>query len=396
MASSTLKSTDGQTALATKTGVSANADAPYVKKQVFEIPVFQTLGGAEIKNVKVGWEAYGALDESKSNVILICHYFSADSHAAGRYSASDAEPGYWDEIIGPGKAIDTDKYYVVSVDTLVNLNAHNPTVTTTGPASINPATGKPYAMTFPIVTIRDFINVQKALLESLGIEKLHAVMGASMGSLQTFEWAAVYPHWVTRIIPVVGSGWATGDLIGWLNIWASPIKLDPNWNGGNYYDKEPPLKGLSAALKTVTLHAHNAEWSNETFGRSWAEEGEDPAESFDNLFKIEATLDEAGDDRAKFSDANHFLYLTKAIQLFYAGNGKTLYEGLKAIKAPALFIHTDEDLIFHGDDVRETASLLKSNGTTVEIVEMQGIRGHLDGIFSISQAGPAITKFLER
>ena len=165
-------------------GGPAKAYEPLVEKQVFEIASFETFGGDEIKNVKVGWEAYGTLNADKSNVILICHYFSGNSHAAGKYSPDDKAPGYWDKIIGSGKPIDTDKFYVVSVDTLVNLGTGNPKVTTTGPASINPDTGKPYGMTFPIVTIRDFVNVQKALLDGLGIDKLHTVMGASMGALQ--------------------------------------------------------------------------------------------------------------------------------------------------------------------------------------------------------------------
>jgi protein-S-isoprenylcysteine O-methyltransferase Ste14 len=166
-----------------------------VEKQVFEMPLFKTFGGQHIKDVKVGWEAYGTLNEDKSNVILITHYFSGSSHAAGKYNSDDAATGYWDSIIGPGKAIDTDRFYVVSVDTLANLNAYDPNVITTGPASINPDTGKPYGLDFPVVTIRDFVNVQKALLESLGISKLYAVIGPSMGSMQAIDWATAYPDW---------------------------------------------------------------------------------------------------------------------------------------------------------------------------------------------------------
>ena len=134
-----------------------------VEKRVFEMPHFTTFGGKQIKNVKVGWEAYGTLNDAKSNVILITHYFSGSSHAAGKYDENDPAPGYWDSIIGPGKAIDTDRFYVISVDTLANLNAYDPHVITTGPTSINPDTGKPYGLDFPVVTIRDSVNVQKTL-----------------------------------------------------------------------------------------------------------------------------------------------------------------------------------------------------------------------------------------
>ena len=152
-----------------------------VEKKVFELPEFQTSGGALIRNLRVGWESYGKLNADRSNAILIAHYFSGTSHAAGRYTTEDVFPGYWDALIGPGKAIDTERYFVLSSDTLVNLNARDPRVVTTGPASIDPATGKPYGLSFPLVTIRDFVAVQKALVDHLGIPKLHAVMGPSMG-----------------------------------------------------------------------------------------------------------------------------------------------------------------------------------------------------------------------
>jgi homoserine O-acetyltransferase len=344
----------------------------------------------------LGWEAYGTLNEARDNVILIAHYFTGSSHAAGRYTSEDKVYGYWDAIIGAGRPIDTDRFYVVSVDTPVNLGAHDPNVVTTGPATIDPATGKPYGMAFPILTIRDFVETQKALLDQLGITKLHAVMGSSMGSLQAYEWAAAHSEMVERLVPVIGAGWADADLIAWLNIWAAPIRLDPNWNDGDYYGGEPPLAGLAEALKIVTLHAQSPEWSNGTFGRAWAKEGEDPAASFANLFKIEAVLDGVGAARAKLADANHFLYLVKANQLFYAGHGASLYEGLLAIDAPVLIIHTDEDLVFPGNAVRETAAIIRSDGTPVEIVELEGTRGHLDGVLSIAQAGAQIKAFLER
>lgn len=366
-----------------------------VEKKRHTIAEFTTQGGETIKDLTLGWEAYGSLNEAKSNAILITHFFSGSSHAAGKYSEDDKAAGYWDSIIGSGKPVDTDRYYVISMDTPVNLGVHAPNVVTTGPATANPETGKPYGMSFPIVTIRDFVETQRALLDSLGIEKLHAVMGASMGSLQAYEWAAVYPQKVGRVIPVIGSGWADGDMIAWLNIWSVPIRLDPNWNGGNYYGLEPPLKGLAESLKIVTLHAQSREWSNGVFGRAWAEDERDPAASFDNLFRIEAVLDQAGLARAQISDANHFLYLAKANQLFYAGHGDGLYDGLLAIEAPVLIIHTDEDLVFPGDAVRETASIIKSDGTPVQIVELEGTRGHLDGVLSISQAGPQIRAFLD-
>jgi len=217
-----------------------------VEKKTFTLPSYVTVGGKTIKGVKIGWESYGSLNTDKSNAILITHYFSGTSHAAGKYKVN-GEAGYWDAIIGPGKPLDTDKYFILSSDTLVNLNAKNPNVITTGPATINPLTRKRYGRSFPIVAIRDFVNVQKALVESLGISKLHAVMGASMGALQAYEWASSYPGMVGNVIPVIGAGDADGWAIAWLHMWAAPILLDPNWNNGYYYGKAGPVAGLSAA-----------------------------------------------------------------------------------------------------------------------------------------------------
>ena len=243
----------------------AKAEDLITEKKVFQIEEFATQSGQKLKAVKVGWESYGALNAEKSNAILICHFFTGNSHAAGKYAPADKTPGYWDAIIGPGKAIDTGKYFVLSSDTLVNLSVGDPKVTTTGPASANPETGKPYGMDFPVVTMRDFIEVQKQLVDSLGIKKLLMVAGPSMGALQTYEWAASYPDMVGRIMAVIGAADADANLVGWLDIWASPIRLDPNWRGGDYYGKTPPLAGLAQALEIVTLHANHWKWANKSF-----------------------------------------------------------------------------------------------------------------------------------
>lgn len=373
----------------------AAAQELLVEKKVFELPSFTTQSGRTLKNVKVGWESYGTLNADKSNAILICHFFSGNSHAAGKYDAKDAAPGYWDAIIGPGKAIDTNKYFVLSSDTLVNLNTGDPKTTTTGPASIDPDTGKPYALDFPVVTVRDFIEVQKALVESLGIRKLALVAGPSMGSLQTYEWAATYPEMVAKAMPVIGAAEADAMLIAWLDVWAAPILVDPNWNNGNYYGRTPPLAGLAKALTAVTLQANHADWANATFGRRPAKEGEEPGKAFANKFQVQSILDNAGEARAKVSDANHFLYLIKANQLFATG-GTSLKDGLAKIKAPVLLITQPKDLVFTPDMIQRTADGLKQAGGNVTQVFIEGSRGHLDGVISMKQAEGAIRAFLEK
>lgn len=374
---------------------SAAGEIGIVEKKVFELPSYTTRGGRTIAPVRVGWESYGTLNPAKDNVVLITHFFSGTSHAAGKYAESDPAPGYWNAIIGPGKAIDTEKWFVLSSDTLVNLNVHDPKVVTTGPATVNPATGRPWGMDFPIVGIGDFVDVQKALVESLGISRLHAVIGASMGALQALEWAASYPEMVERVVPVIGAGEVDPFLLGWLDAWATPIRLDPNWNGGDYYGRTPPTAGLAAALKLVTLHARWYEWADKAFGRAWAEEGKDPAAAMGHRFKIEAALDAAGAARAKVADANHFLYLVKANQLFVAGGGG-LAEGLRRIEAPVLLIPSKDDLIFLPTRVERTAELIRADGTPAEIAWLDGVDGHLDGITAIGQAAERLKAFLER
>ena len=375
---------------------SAAAQDMLVKKMTFEMPAYTTVSGGALKNVRVGWEAYGTLNADKSNAILVPHFFSGTSHAAGKYKADDKLPGYWDYLIGPGKAIDTNKYYVISVDSLVNLNAKDPNVVTTGPASINPDTGKPYGMAFPLVTIKDFVNVQKALVDSLGIRRFHAVMGASMGGLQSYEWAASYPEMVGRLLPVIAAADPGPWLNAWLNVWAAPITVDANWNKGDYYGKAEPVEGLKAALKVVSLHANHWLWAEKTVGPAWAAEGKDPLAGYDNKYKIEAALDAAGAARAAISDANHFLYLVKANQTFVPGGGKTAAEGLKKIKAPTLILYAPGDQVFQAEWVKATAEAIKANGVPVDTAEIAGNFGHLNGVLALKPLESRITEFLAK
>lgn len=371
----------------------ANAYELIVEKQVFSTDNFTTAGGEIIAQVEVGFETYGTLNEAKDNVILIAHHIGGTSHAAGRYS-EDGARGYWDSIIGSGLAVDTDTYFVVAADTLANVNAGDPNVVSTGPSSIDPATGKPYGMRFPIVTIRDFVEVQRQLLESLGIERLHAVMGSGMGAAQAYEWAAVYPDKIDRLVVSTGAGWINAHMIAWFNAWAAPIMLDPNWNGGDYYDGEPPIRGLTETMKLATLLSQHWEWSDEVFGRRWADPSKDPSLSFSNQFEVEAVFNQISEAYAAVADANHTLYSIKAYQLFYAGHGAGLLDGLLAVRAPALVIHNDEDHMAPSELVRDTATVIRANGTPVRMVEIAGTRGHLDGLFSIDQAAGSIRDFL--
>ena len=376
--------------------LAASAQELIVEKKTFTLPSYTTVGGRTIKDVKVGWEAYGTLNADKSNAVLVNHFFSGNSHAAGKYKADDKVPGYWDAIIGPGKAIDTNKYYVISSDTLVNLNTGLAPTVTTGPASIDPDTGKPYGTNFPVVSIADFVRVEKALVESLGIKKLRMVAGASMGALQTYEWAASNPDMVDRIMPVIGTAYGDDFLVGWLDVWADPIRVDAKWNGGDYYGKEPPLEGLAAALKVVSHHASHWEITDEANAGAWADPAKDPAKGLGDKFKVQASLDASGMIRAKVSDANHFLYLVKANQLYAPGGAKSLDEAAAKIKAPALVVYQPKDLVFPGPAVEATIAALKKAGNPVQSFVLQGKRGHLDGVVAMAQAADSIRAFLDK
>jgi len=358
-----------------------------VEKKVFELPRYTTAANATIKNLRIGWEAAGTLNADKSNAILITHFFSGTSHAFGKYAAGDSAPGYWDSIIGPGKPIDTNTYYVISSDTLANLNVHAPNVVTTGPASIDPDTGKPYGMSFPVVSIKDFVEVQKALIESLGVKKLKAVVGASMGGFQAYEWAASHPEMVERIIPVVATPAPDLYLIAWLSVWGQPVLLDPKWNGGDYYGKEAPIEGLKTAFKVATLYAFHYEWADRTFAAGPANEGSDPRKAWGNKFKVEAELDAFVARRVATVDANNFLYLVKANQLAAADISK--------IKAPTFAITTPTDAIFYPARVEEALAKIRANATAVESAQVTGPNGHWNGVFSIAQAGERIRGFLK-
>jgi homoserine O-acetyltransferase len=369
-----------------------------VKKQRFELPELRTVGGATIRDVAVGYETYGALNEARDNAILVAHYFSGSSHAAGRYRADDPLPGYWDSIIGPGKAVDTDRYFVIASDTLVNFNANDPNVVTTGPASLDPATGHPYGLSFPAVAIADFVRVQKALVDSFGIRRLHAVMGPSMGGLQTFEWAASYPDFMERIIPVIAAPSFNGWLTGWLSMWTQPIRLDPDWRGGAYYDGIPPRAGLEAAMRIMTLHALHSEWADTAGGRAVAE-GADPGDIASTPFAIDKTLEEAVRARAPMADANHMLYLARANQTYIPGAGAgaaSVADGLARIRAPTLLIYAPDDLVFLPEWVEATAETLRAGGIAVETAKLAGPYGHYNGIMRIADAGAQIAAFLAR
>jgi homoserine O-acetyltransferase len=213
--------------------------------------------------------------------------------------------------------------------------------------------------------------------------------------------AASYPDRVARIVPVIAAASPGAWLIAWLNIWATPILLDPLWNGGDYYAGAAPLAGLAAAIKIIALQANHFQWTDATYGASLANADQDPLAAFENKFAVEAVFEAAGAARAALSDANHLLYLVKANQAFIPGSGsgagaRNADEGLKRIKAPALILYSPTDQVFPQDWVKATARALVANGVSVETAEIQGPYGHLNGVYGMAPLGERIAAFLAR
>ena len=365
-------------------------DGP-IEKKVFALPSYTTVGGKTLKNVRVGYETYGTLNAAGDNAIFVPHFFTGTSHAAGKYKPTDAAPGYWDPIIGSGKPIDTDKYFVISADNLANVNVKDPNVTTTGPATVDPDTGKPYGMAFPVLTMRDSVRVHKALLDSLGVKRLYAVAGASNGSMMAMEWGATYPDFVERIVHVIGPGFdITPFVVEMLDVWTLPIRMDPKWNGGDYYGKDEPTGGVAQALKIVTITTRSHPWAEKTFGYKWADPAKDPAAAVGNLFAIEDALNKAGAGRGATIDANAMIYTAKYNQLYNLG------DDMKRMKAKILFVPASSDLVFPPELAKRAAERYRAQGGIAEVVVIDGDGGHLDGVLNVAKQGEAIRAFLAR
>ena len=262
---------------------------------------------------------------------------------------------------------------------------------TTGPSSINPDTGKPWGMRFPVISLRDSVRVHKALVSSLGVKKLQAVAGASAGAIQSMEWAVLYPDMVERVIHVIGPGFSiTPWTIALLEAWVAPIKQDPKWKQGDYYGREPPLEGLAQALKLVTLTARHWGWAEKTFGDKPADASKPPADAIGNRFAIEDALIKAGIGRAKTVDANNKIYMAKANQLF------NVESEVGKIRSKVLFIPASSDLVFPPELSHKAAGRLKAQGGTAEVFVIEGTGGHLDGVLEITKAGETIRQFMQK
>jgi homoserine O-acetyltransferase len=343
--------------------------------------------GATLAPVEIAYESYGQLNEAKSNAILVLHAFSGDAHAAG-ISHETGKPGWWDNMIGPGKAFDTNKYFVFCTNVLGGCRG------TTGPASINCTTGKPFAMSFPVITIGDMVRLQKMLVDHFGIRKLLAVSGGSMGGMQALEWSVAYPDRVVSAIPIASTTRHSAQQIAFNEVGRQAIMADPDWNDGNYYEGQPPGRGLSVARMVGHITYMSDDSMREKFGRRLRDKDEFSF-GFDVDFEVESYLRYRGSQFVNRFDANSYLYITKAMDYFDLTAGRrTLSAALEPAAARFLVISFSSDWLYPSYQSQEIVRALRSLNRDVAYVELQANYGHDSFLVDVAEQANLVRGFL--
>src|SRR3954463_3059392 len=342
--------------------------------------------GAILSPVEVAYETYGTLDSEKSNAILILHAFTGDAHAAG-ISPETGKPGWWDNMVGPAKAFDTDKYFVICSNVLGGCQG------TTGPSSINPATGAPYAMSFPVITIRDMVRLQRKLIQSFGIERLLAVAGGSMGGMQALEWAVSYPEMVRAAIPIATTTRHSAQQIAFNEVGRQAIMADPDWSKGDYYDPKPPARGLSVARMVGHITYMSDESMREKFGRRFRKQ--EPLPDFSSEFEVESYLRYRGSQFVDRFDANSYLYITKAMDLFDVTAGfQSLGAALERTRARFLVLSFTSDWLYPTYQSLEIVSALRARNRDVAFCELPSNYGHDAFLVDVAEQTNLVRGFL--
>jgi homoserine O-acetyltransferase len=346
-------------------------------------------GGATLGPVDVAYQSYGSLNAARSNVILVLHAFSGDAHAAG-ISPETGKPGWWDNMIGPGKAFDTNKYFVLCSNVLGGCRG------TTGPSSIDPATGRPYGMSFPMITIGDMVRLQKMLVDHLGIRRLLTVTGGSMGGMQALEWAVAYPAMVASAIPIATTARHSAQQIAFDEVGRQAVMADPDWAGGDYYGKSLPARGLAVARMVGHITYMSDDSMREKFGRRLR--GRDEFRfDFDAEFEVESYLRYRGSQFVGRFDANSYLYITKALDYFDLANGYgSLAEALERATARFLVISFTSDWLYPSYQSLEIVNALRSRNKDVTFCELNSNYGHDAFLVDVGEQTEMVRGFLAR
>jgi len=310
--------------------------------------------GVTLAPVQVAYETYGTLNAEKNNAVLILHAFSGDAHAAG-------PRGWWEKMIGPGKAFDTDDYFVICSNVIGGCRG------TTGPGSINPDTGCPWAMTFPIVTIADMVRLQKKLIDSLGIERLLAVAGGSMGGMQALEWAVTYPDQVAAALPIATTARHSAQQIAFNEVGRQAVMADPDWNHGNYYGRRPPARGLAVARMVGHITYMSDESMRQKFGRRLRAPDQ---------FEVESYLQYRGSQFVDRFDANSYIYITRAMDSFDLTQRGPLASLFDRIRTRFLVISFSSDWLYPSYQSVEIVNALRSRNCDVAYCNLASNYGH--------------------
>ncbi|MFA4964779.1 MAG: homoserine O-acetyltransferase [Thermoleophilia bacterium] len=327
-------------------------------------------GGGELGPLTLAYETYGRLSEARDNAVLVTHALSGDAHVAGRHSANDRRAGWWDMLIGPGKALDTGRYFVICSNVIGGCSG------STGPASENPATGRPYGTDFPIITIADMVNAQAMLLDHLGIDKLLAVVGGSMGGMQVLEWAIAHPQRVHLCVPLATAARQPTQAIAFNEVGRQAIMADPNWHDGHYYGGRPPSKGLSVARMVGHITYLSDEAMQEKFGRR-LRDIHDYSFTFSADFEVESYLRHQGLAFTDRFDANSYLYITRALDYFdLTRQHGSLVQAFREVTARFLVLAFSSDWLHPPYQLKEIVSALRATHKHVSYYEVESHYGH--------------------
>lgn len=343
--------------------------------------------GLTLSEFTIAYETYGKLNKAKNNAILIVHALSGSAHASGYNEKNDKKPGWWDLYIGPGKPFDTNKFFIICSNIIGSCHG------STGPASINPSTGKSYGLSFPIITIKDMVDAQARLLDHLGIDRLLCVSGGSMGGMQALQWTISYPGRVCSVIPIATTAKLSAQSIAFNEVGRQAIMSDPAWNFGNYYDRQQPLKGLAVARMIGHITYLSPESMRLKFGRQLKNEGQKYAYNFLTEFQVESYLHHQGDSFVKNFDANSYLYITKAMDYFdMSHKSGSLEKAFKNVNSKFLILSISSDWLFPSYQAQEIVDALKNINKNVSYIEMESRHGH--DSFLIKDDEKKYSKFL--
>ena len=345
--------------------------------------------GVKFGPVTLVYETYGALNADKSNAIMIFHTLTSDAHAAGFHQGDPTKAGWWDGMIGPAKSFDTNKYFIISSNVLGSCKG------STGPASINPKTGKPFGLNFPFVTIDDMVIAQKKLLDHLGIANLFCAAGGSMGGLQALKWSVLYPGCVNSVIAIATNSRHTAQQIALHEVGRQAIMSDPDWQNGDYYGKSIPARGLALSRMIGHITYMSDKSMDEKFGRKLIAK-EKVGFDFSHDFEVESYLKYRGDSFVQRFDANSYLYLTKSLDYFDLAEDGNLTSTFKKIKSSFLVISFTSDWLYPSYQSKEMIRALKANDLDVSDCEINCSYGHDAFLIEIDGQSRLISHFLNR